>query len=118
MVWMTFAVLMAAAQVGAADPAKPLTGNLSEELFYSSAAASGRWFCDGVQVPRLSDRFDARFGARINALMNAHEARDGRDADFNVTAACTFPEPDYNQDKAMADFEPKLRDLEKKYGGS
>jgi hypothetical protein len=115
--WVTFAVSLASAQVGAVDPAKPSPGNLSEELFYSSAAASGRWFCDGVLVPRLSDRFDGRFGGRITALMKAHDAKYGRDADFKVTAACIFPDQSYNQDKAMDEFEPKLHDLEQKYGG-
>ena len=115
--WATIAISLASAQIASADLGKPPPGNLTEDLFYASVAAAGLNFCDGLLVGRFSQQFDTRFANRINALIKAHEARYGRNQAFDNTTSCTSPPTDYDQNKAMAAFEPKLRDLERKYGG-
>ena len=107
----TAIALMLAAQ------ATPQPGNLAQELFYASMHASGSKLCDRKLAARLQRRFDARFGARISALVKVHEAHYGRDPDFIYTTDCLIVRGPYGQDRWMRKFEPVLRALERKYGG-
>jgi hypothetical protein len=104
--------------VGAASAtASPSPGNLAEELYHASSAASGSRLCDRKRAARLQEKFDQRFGERIRALIKVHESQFGKDPDFIILTSCLHPGKGYNQSRALKEFEPRLRELEKKYGG-
>ena len=115
MLSLILAALLTSPGVGS-PTAKLSPGNLGEELYYASAAASGSRLCDGKRAARLGKKFDQHFGDRIRALRETHEALYGPDPDFIYTTSCNRPGPNYSQRQAFKDFEPKLRDLERKYG--
>lgn len=110
------ATLLIGSEAGSATSAKPSPGNLAQELYDASSAASGSRLCDRKRAARLRKRFDRHFGERIGALMKIHEAQYGRDPDFVILNVCIRPAAAYDQKRAFKDFEPRLRELEKKYG--
>ena len=107
---------LATAQQMAVPSEGPSPGNLSEELFYASNHASGRKVCDRDLAAKLVQRFNERFGDRIRALKEVHEAKHGPDPSFIHTSDCFSLSEQYSQRQAMDDFETKLRALERKYG--
>lgn len=111
----TAAFMAIALSAGALRSPEP--GNLSEELYYASLRASGSKFCDREWSIRLRQRFDDRFGKRILKLIQTHQQRFGQDPDFVVTTDCLRPGRAYSQKRALEQFEPKLRELERRYGG-
>ena len=113
---MLFAPAQAAAPSKAENP-----GNLGEDLFYASTAASGSKLCNRVQAARYSRQFDSRYGKRIRALTRYHERQFGRDPDFIYTSDCRSSRaPRQQQDRehaqAMDRFEAILEGLEQRYG--
>jgi len=108
--------LFVGAGVAAAEPSMPAPGNLAKELYYASAAASGSGRCDRTLAARLEEKFDRRFGSRIRALTEIHEAKYGRDPDFIVISSCRQGSG-FGSAKTMREFEIRLRGLEQKYGG-
>ena len=73
MLSLILAALLTSPGVGS-PTAKLSPGNLGEELYYASAAASGSRLCDRKRAARLGKKFDQCFGDRIRALRETHEA--------------------------------------------
>jgi hypothetical protein len=113
---LILALMLAAVQAGALEAGAGSPGNLAEDLFYASMAASGSKLCDRTLAARLQRRFARRYRARIARLMASHESRFGRDPAFIVTSDCRRPAKTYDQEREFRRFEPKLRELEGRYG--
>jgi hypothetical protein len=110
------ATFLVGSEAGSVTSVKPSPGNLAQELYDVSSTASGSRLCDRKRAARSQKRFDLHFGERIRTLVKIHEARYGRDPDFVILNPCFRPAAGYDQNRALRDFEPRLRELEKKYG--
>jgi hypothetical protein len=112
--------MVAWAQISVA-PNEGSPGNLGEDLFHASSAATGAKLCDRRQAARYMLQFTGRYGERVQALARYHEARFGKDPDFLFTSDChRLPGARRQQDReharAMNRFDRALRDLEHRYG--
>ncbi len=91
-------------------------GNLRKELFYASELADGHALCDRKLAAKLAQRFERRYGARIQRLQAAHVARFGPDAEFIYITQCRRITSRGTLAAAFNGFDRKLHVLETVYG--
>lgn len=95
--------------------------SLSEALWYAAADARGTLLCDRQLAERQQKLFDKRFRKRIDSLRRSYFAKHRPDPSFDIIPVCRRSanrrlEQAQLRD-ALNDFEQKLLELERTYGG-
>ncbi|QNQ10079.1 hypothetical protein [Sphingomonas alpina] len=120
---LSFAYLaLAIGQVVSTGSQPSPRANLSEELYWASAEASGSRLCDAARRQRYGKQYEARYGQRIRKLVQVHTAIAGPDPEFIVTSSCrSMRASSYAQDqdhnRALKQFDGALKRLEVRFGG-
>jgi hypothetical protein len=96
------------------------TQTLSQALYYASLKARGELLCDRELGREQGQKFDRRYGRRIDALKREYFAAHGPDPTFDIAlGTCSrFRDAktrERNLKKALDDFEPELGRLEQQF---